>query len=41
MLTYGFGAEILGRMDVPALREQLDGILRGRLLGGAVRRAAR
>jgi hypothetical protein len=28
-------------MDVPALREQLDGILRGRLLGGSGRRAAR
>jgi Fe-S cluster assembly protein SufD len=41
MLTYGFGAEILGRMDVPALREQLDGILRGRLLGGAGGRAVR
>ncbi len=41
MLTYGFGAEILGRMDVPALREQLDGIVQGRLLGGAGRRATR
>ena len=35
MLTYGFGAEVLARMDVPALREQLDGVVRERLLGSA------
>jgi Fe-S cluster assembly protein SufD len=34
MLTYGFGAEILGRIDVPLLRRHLDGLVRGRLLGG-------
>jgi len=33
MLTYGFGAEVLGRMDVPALRAQLDRVVRERLLG--------
>jgi Fe-S cluster assembly protein SufD len=33
MLTYGFGAEILERMAVPALRAQLDGLVRARLLG--------
>jgi hypothetical protein len=32
-VTYGFGAEILGRMAVPELRAQLDGIVRARLLG--------
>ena len=31
LLTYGFGAEILGRMEVPALRAQLDRIVRMRL----------
>ena len=31
LLTYGFAAEILGRMDVAALRLQLDAIVRGRL----------
>jgi Fe-S cluster assembly protein SufD len=31
ILTYGFGAEILGRMEVAALRAQLDRIVRGRL----------
>ena len=31
LLTYGFGAEILGRMQVPALRAQLDSIVRARL----------
>ncbi len=31
ILTYGFGAEILGRMEVVPLRAQLDAIVRGRL----------
>jgi len=31
LLTYGFAAEILGRMDVAPLRAQLDQIVRGRL----------
>jgi len=31
MLTYGFAAEILGRMEVAPLRAQLDAIVRGRL----------
>ncbi len=31
LLTYGFAAEILGRMDVALLRAQLDAIVRGRL----------
>ena len=31
LLTYGFAAEILGRMDVAPLRLQLDAIVRGRL----------
>jgi Fe-S cluster assembly protein SufD len=31
LLTYGFAAEILGRMDVAPLRVQLDAIVRGRL----------
>jgi len=31
LLTYGFAAEILGRMEVATLRAQLDGIVRGRL----------
>lgn len=31
LLTYGFGAEILGRMEVAALRAQLDRIVRARL----------
>jgi Fe-S cluster assembly protein SufD len=31
LLTYGFAAEILGRMDVAPLRAQLDSIVRGRL----------
>ncbi len=33
MLTYGFGAEILGRMGSAALRGHLDGLGRARLLG--------
>jgi Fe-S cluster assembly protein SufD len=33
MLTYGFGAEILGRIDAPVLRHHLDGLVRARLLG--------
>jgi Fe-S cluster assembly protein SufD len=31
LLTYGFGVEILDRMEVPALRAQLDRIVRARL----------
>jgi Fe-S cluster assembly protein SufD len=31
LLTYGFGAEILGRMEIAPLREQLDRIVRDRL----------
>ena len=31
LLTYGFAAEILGRMEVVPLRAQLDAIVRGRL----------
>jgi Fe-S cluster assembly protein SufD len=31
LLTYGFAAEILGRMEVAQLRAQLDAIVRGRL----------
>lgn len=31
LLTYGFGAEILARMDVAPLREQLDRLVRERL----------
>jgi Fe-S cluster assembly protein SufD len=33
LLTYGFAAEILGRMDIAPLRAQLDAIVRGRLAG--------
>ena len=33
MLTYGFAAEILGRMEVAPLRAQLDAIVRARLAG--------
>ena len=33
LLTYGFGAEILGRMEITALRAQLDRMIRRRLLG--------
>jgi Fe-S cluster assembly protein SufD len=39
LLTYGFGAEILDRMEIPPLRVQLDRLVRLRLLGKA-RRAA-
>jgi Fe-S cluster assembly protein SufD len=35
MLTYGFGAEILGRIELPALRGHLQGLVRARLLGGS------
>jgi Fe-S cluster assembly protein SufD len=31
LLTYGFAAEILGRMEITPLRTQLDGIVRARL----------
>ena len=31
LLTYGFAAEILGRMEIAPLREQLDRIVRGRV----------
>lgn len=40
MLTYGFGADILSRMGVPRLREQLDGMLRQRVLGRVESRPA-
>ncbi len=33
LVTYGFAAEILGRMAIPELRAQLDGVVRARLLG--------
>ena len=33
LLTYGFAAEILERMEVSALRDQLDGIVRARVWG--------
>src|SRR4030042_1790073 len=35
MLTYGFGAEILGRITSLALRRHLDTIIRARLMGGS------
>jgi len=35
MLTYGFGAEILGRIESPALRRHLDVLVRARLLRGS------
>jgi hypothetical protein len=31
MLTYGFGAEILGRMRHPEVRDRLDRLVRERL----------
>jgi len=31
MLTYGFAAEILGRMQHAGVREQLDRVVRARL----------
>ena len=31
MLTYGFAAEILGRMEHAAVRDELDRVIRGRL----------
>jgi len=36
LLTYGFGAEILGRMRHAPLREALDALVRGRLASGHV-----
>ncbi len=36
LLTYGFGAEIIGRMAIPPLQAQLDRLIRRRLLGGHV-----
>jgi Fe-S cluster assembly protein SufD len=33
MLTYGFGAEIIARIEEPALRHHLDTLVRARLLG--------
>jgi len=36
LLTYGFGAEILGRLRHAPLRECLDGLVRGRLAAGHV-----
>jgi Fe-S cluster assembly protein SufD len=35
LLTYGFGAEILGRLRHPGLRATLDGLVRARLAEGA------
>jgi Fe-S cluster assembly protein SufD len=35
LLTYGFGAEILGRMEIAPLRAQLDRLIRARLLADA------
>jgi len=40
LLTYGFGAEILGRMRHPGLRTALDGAVRARLRAGHVTDAA-
>jgi len=34
LLTYGFAAEIIGRMEIAPLREQLDRIVRERVWGG-------
>ena len=34
LLTYGFGADILARVRLPALREQLDQLVRTRLREG-------
>ena len=34
LLTYGFGAEILDRMEIAPLQAQLDRLIRARLLGG-------
>ncbi len=33
LLTYGFGAEIIDRMEIAPLQAQLDRLIRGRLLG--------
>ena len=33
LLTYGFGAEIIERMEIAPLRAQLDRLIRARLLG--------
>ena len=33
LLTYGFGAEIVDRMEITALQAQLDRMIRRRLLG--------
>lgn len=38
LLTYGFGVEILNKIDVAELREQLDRLVRARLDEGAARR---
>ena len=40
LLTYGFGAEILDRVRIPALREQLDELIRDRLGVVDLRRSA-
>ncbi|HWO88203.1 MAG TPA: Fe-S cluster assembly protein SufD, partial [Gemmatimonadales bacterium] len=37
LLTYGFGAEIIDRMEIAPLQAQLDRLVRQRLLGGHVR----
>ena len=34
LLTYGFAAEIIGRMEIAPLREQLDRLVRERVWGG-------
>ena len=35
LLTYGFGAEIINRMEITPLQAQLDRLVRRRVLGGA------
>jgi Fe-S cluster assembly protein SufD len=39
LLTYGFGSEILRAVDLPALRAELDRVVRNRLGEGATRRS--
>ena len=40
VLTYGFGADILGRIGAAAVRSELDEVIRTRLLAGAREAAA-
>jgi Fe-S cluster assembly protein SufD len=40
LLTYGFGTDILGRIGTVAVREELDALVRARLLTGAREAAA-